>query len=76
METRCNFFDERGRAIVAYAPPDRVLIETDAPFGLVDGRPVEPAGVGMALEHLSAVWGISPQEVASQLDANLAALTS
>lgn len=71
-----NFFDERGRSIIMAAPPDRVLIETDAPFGIVDGCPVEPCQLGMALEHLAVAWGMSQADAAAQLDANLKKVTS
>jgi TatD DNase family protein len=71
-----NFFDKRGRAIAEYVPPDRVLIETDGPFGTIDGRSAEPHEVGMSLQPLAEIWGKSQEEVAVQLDANLKALIS
>lgn len=71
-----NFFDDRGRSIVECTPRERVLIETDGPFGVVDGRSVEPCELGMALEHLAAAWEMSPADAAAQLDANLKKLTS
>lgn len=71
-----NFHDERGRAIARYLPRDRVLIETDAPFGILAGRSVEPNEVGISLEPLAEIWGVSQEEAGAQLDANLKALMS
>src|SRR5690606_33456860 len=37
---------DRGRALVAELPTDRILSETDGPFTRINGQPAEPASVG------------------------------
>lgn len=50
----------KGRAIVAAAPSDRVLTETDGPFCRVRGRPAEPQDVLAVERGLADAWGVVP----------------
>ncbi|MBZ0148588.1 MAG: TatD family hydrolase, partial [Pseudorhodoplanes sp.] len=62
---------ERGKALVARMPQDRVLTETDGPFAIVDGRNAAPWDVDKAVAALADVWKISQDDVAGILDDNL-----
>jgi len=56
------------RDAAAFAPADRILVETDAPFLApipLRGQRNEPAFVAHTAETLATLRGISPQEVAS-----------
>ena len=61
--------DERGRAVIAAVPRDRMLVESDAPFGTV-----EPDELGDAVRRLAELWRTDEDGVAQQLAANLARL--
>ena len=62
---------EKGRALVARMPQDRVLTETDGPFAQEKGRPLMPWDVTEAIVQLSAIWRISNKEVEELLLRNL-----
>ena len=47
---------ERGRNAVGMMPRDRVLTESDGPFGLVDDRPACPWEAWLAVGGLAAIW--------------------
>lgn len=46
----------KGRALTARMPMDRVLTETDGPFGLVKRRALEPAECSDAVSVLADLW--------------------
>jgi TatD DNase family protein len=61
------------RAAAAYAPADRILVETDAPYLAPiphRGQRNEPAYVVKTLEALAQVRGISPSRAAEATTAN------
>jgi TatD DNase family protein len=62
---------EKGRALVARMPRDRVLTETDGPFAQVKGRPLMPWNVTEAVGQLSTIWEIPNKEVEELLLRNL-----
>jgi TatD DNase family protein len=62
---------ERGRALVARMPPDRVLTESDGPFAQLDGAAVLPWQAHLAVDELSRLWSLSRETVDEMLLANL-----
>jgi len=67
---------QRGRDLLAHMPQDRVLTESDGPFGQVDARPALPTDVGEALKHLSKVWSVSRADAESRVADNFRRLVS
>lgn len=64
------------REAARICPPDRILLETDAPYLApvpVRGRPNEPANVAYTCARLAAVRGVSAEELARTTAANTAA---
>ena len=65
------------RAVVAQAPADRILVETDAPFLAPQqhrGRRNEPAYVALVAEKIAAIRGLRLQTVAAMTTENAACL--
>ncbi len=65
------------REAAAFAPADRILVETDAPFLApipFRGKPNEPAYVAHTAAALAALRGVSLEELASQTSANFGEL--
>lgn len=62
---------QKGRALVAMMPRDRVLTESDGPFAKLDGRPLLPWEADRAASGLAAVWSESLRTLQQQLLANL-----
>jgi TatD DNase family protein len=61
------------REILAGAPRDRILLETDAPYLPPTphrGKRNEPAYVRLVVEQLAALWGASPDSVAEAAAGN------
>lgn len=61
------------RAVAAFVPGDRLLVETDAPFLAPiphRGRRNEPAWVTHTLEAIAGVRGVHPRELEDMVDAN------
>ena len=67
---------ERGKALVASMPPDRVLTESDGPFAKVDGRPATPMDVPLAVQELAELWKMNATAVEERLQSNLRTLVS
>lgn len=67
---------EKGRAITAIMPPDRVLTESDGPFAQIDGRHLFPWDAATAETTLAGIWKLSAEDVRHQMIANLRQLTS
>jgi TatD DNase family protein len=55
-------------------PRDKVLTETDGPFGLEGDWPLEPCDVRLAEISLAKIWDVSAQDVNRTLKSNLKAL--
>lgn len=73
-EMRCWFsvgpsmFSSRaGRVAVAAMPIDRVLPESDGPFGLVGGAPAMPWGAWSIIAPLAECWNIAPRAVEQRI---------
>jgi TatD DNase family protein len=62
---------ERGRALVAELPMDRLLTETDGPFTQIDGRPTEPTDSRMVVEAIASVRNLSADAIAKAVLTNL-----
>ncbi len=62
---------EKGRALVARMPLNRVLPETDGPFTSVGGKPLQPWDAWSVRESLSEIWGMPVEDVGEQLRQNL-----
>lgn len=60
----------RGRAAVAAMPLDRVLTESDGPFGEVEGRPAYPWDASRAVPELATIWGVTPDEALDRVSSN------
>jgi len=65
---------DKGRAIVAGLPTDRILTETDGPFTAVEGRPSEPADVLGTVDCLARLHQRTTEEMAAQVLTNLRTL--
>lgn len=61
------------RLAAEHAPPDRTLLETDAPYLAPEpkrGEPNEPANIPITGAALASVWGVAVEEVAALTTAN------
>jgi TatD DNase family protein len=67
---------EKGRALAARMPRERVLTETDGPFAQLDGQPAMPWDAGRAVTTLADVWQMPVENLRAQLATNLRALAS
>lgn len=65
---------DRGRALVAELPMDRLLTETDGPFTQIDGRPSEPADTRKAIEAIADARNLDVAAVDKAVRANLRTL--
>jgi TatD DNase family protein len=65
---------DRGRALVAELPIDRLLTETDGPFTQTDGRPTEPTDARKAIDALARVRNLATDTVDEVVRANLQTL--
>lgn len=59
-----------GRTAVAAIPPDRILPETDGPFGARDGKPLQPGDDGRIYADLAEIWKEDAVDVERRLTAN------
>ncbi|RJQ10186.1 MAG: TatD family deoxyribonuclease [Dehalococcoidia bacterium] len=62
---------KRGRELAARMPRDRVLTESDGPFGQVEFRSALPWEVDRAVRVLAEIWGFDERLVVQQLEDNL-----
>jgi TatD DNase family protein len=65
---------ERGRALVAELPIDRILTETDGPFTEIDGRPTEPTDVEVTVGAIARARGVPADAIAGAVRVNFRAL--
>lgn len=65
---------DRGRALVAALPLDRLLTETDGPFTQIAGRPAEPTDWREAIEAIARVRNLTANAVDHAVRTNLQAL--
>jgi TatD DNase family protein len=62
---------QKGKELLMLMPTDRVLTETDGPFGQTDGRPLQPDDVRIAVGQLAELWGLETGGVHARLSSNL-----
>jgi len=65
---------DRGRALVADLPMDRILTETDGPFTQIDGHPAEPTDIRVTTDVIARVRNVPSNEIARTVQTNLHAL--
>ncbi len=65
---------ERGRALIAELPIERLLTETDGPFTQTQGRPTRPSDVYLALEAIGRIRKMSVEVLGDSVRNNLKAL--
>ena len=66
---------EKGRALAARMPRERILTETDGPFARLDGRAALPWDSEKAIMSLAELWGEPVPQVRAQISRNLRDLT-
>jgi TatD DNase family protein len=66
---------EKGRALAARMPRERILTETDGPFAQLDGRAALPWDSEKAIMSLAELWGEPVPQVRAQISRNLRDLT-
>jgi len=64
-------FSDKGRTLVAGMPPNRVLTESDGPFGILNGQRALPWDVNVVVSQLAIVWNLSREDAELRLKVNL-----
>lgn len=64
-------FSDKGRALVAGMPSNRVLTESDGPFAMLHGQRALPWDVDVVLSQLAIVWNVSREDAELRLKGNL-----
>ncbi len=64
----------RGRSLASSMPPERVLTESDGPFGKLRGKSLMPGDVGVCYDHLASCWEVSQEEVENTVMENFVRL--
>lgn len=67
---------ERGRKAIAAMPRDRVVPETDGPFGTIEGRCSYPWEASAVEPLLGQIWRESPADVSRRMASNFRTLSS
>jgi TatD DNase family protein len=67
---------EKGRTLVARMPRDRVLTETDGPFGVLNGKSLLPWDVVHATRAIASIWTVDEKHVNETLNDNLRRLSA
>lgn len=67
---------ERAKKVISWIPKNRVLLETDGPFGKIDGKAAMPSDVVLVIRFLSQLWGETIEQVQDNLKLNLKVLVS
>ena len=62
---------EKGRGLAARIPRERVLTESDGPFAQIKGAAVMPWQVENAVQALSQIWSMPPEDVEQRIRRNL-----
>ncbi|MCK6104245.1 Qat anti-phage system TatD family nuclease QatD [Brevundimonas sp. EYE_349] len=67
---------DRARRAVALMPRDKLLPETDGPFGLNNGKPLYPWEASLVVPVLAQLWAEPESAVTSQLENNFRKLSA
>jgi len=62
---------EKGRALAARMPRERVLTESDGPFAQINGETVMPWHVERAIQELGQIWSLPPEDIDQIIHRNL-----
>jgi TatD DNase family protein len=62
---------QKGKKIIEWIPRNKILIETDGPFAMLDKRKLRPVDSFLVLEYLSKEWCIPIEAVNNVLKNNL-----
>lgn len=65
-----------GRALLSAIPAERVITETDGPFGKNGTASLGPGQVGAALQTIAEIWRVHPSEAEARIANNFRALTA
>ncbi len=65
---------ERGRALAAKMPRDRILTESDGPFARLEGRSIIPWDVDIAIGALARIWSEPHSSAAKLIHTNFSTL--
>lgn len=68
------FRTDKGRATISSLPRDRVLTETDAPFGKTGSRPTAPYDIRRVVDGLARQWDVAADDARQVVHDNLARL--
>lgn len=66
----------RAKKVISWLPKNKILLESDGPFGKTNGRSALPSDVVLVIQFLSELWGISIDQVQSELKSTLINLVS
>ncbi len=66
----------RSRALLDRMPHDRLLIESDGPFGLLDGRAAKPWEAERAMPLIAKAWNMDDAVTTSRIKMNFQKLTA
>jgi TatD DNase family protein len=58
---------KRAIEMISIIPRDRIITETDGPFGTVNGKPLHPGDTHLISEVLHQCWSVDRAEVARQV---------
>lgn len=65
------FDNERHISMISEIPIERLLTETDGPFTKTGGRPSKPSDIGIVVEAIGRLHGLSYLEITIQIKSNL-----
>lgn len=55
----------KGKTLAASMPRERVLTETDGPFGTMQQRPLVPSDAALAIPMLAELWALNERDVST-----------
>ena len=67
---------KKGRSLAADMPPNRVLTETDGPFGTILKKPLEPGQCAEAIAILASLWKLDDASTQRNIVASFRELVS